>query len=56
MDGMGVTSSQRLFIGDGGSNELQGARNLNIAAYMLNDQPTDQRTVLRVDIHEWDGP
>jgi len=56
MDGLGVTPSECLFIGDGGSNELQGARNLGIAAYMLDDQPADQSTVLRVDVHEWDGP
>ena len=31
--------SDCLFIGDGGSNELQGAPKLGIAAYMLDDQP-----------------
>jgi len=56
MDGLGVIPSECLFIGDGGSNELQGARNLGIAAYMLDDQPADQSTVLRVDVHDWDGP
>jgi|TARA_B110000116_G_C16741794_1_gene538894 putative hydrolase of the HAD superfamily len=55
MDGLGVTPPECMFIGDGGSNELQGARNLGIAAYMLDDQPEDQSTVLRVDVHEWDG-
>lgn len=56
MDGLGVTPSQCLFIGDGGSNELHGARDLGIAAYMLDDQPADQSTVLRVDVHKWNGP
>ena len=56
MAGLGVTPSKCLFIGDGGSNELQGARDLGIAAYMLDDQPTDLTTVLRVDVHEWNGP
>ena len=23
---------------------------------MLDDQPTDLSTVLRVDVHEWNGP
>ena len=39
MDGLGVMPSDCLFIGDGGSNELQGAPKLGIAAYMLDDQP-----------------
>jgi putative hydrolase of the HAD superfamily len=56
MDGLGVTPSECMFIGDGGSNELQGARNLGTAAYMLDDQPADQSTVLQVNVHEWDGP
>jgi FMN phosphatase YigB (HAD superfamily) len=48
MDSLGVTPSECLFlfIGDRGSNELQRARNLSIAAYMLDDQPADQRTGL----------
>ncbi|MBT5319238.1 MAG: HAD-IA family hydrolase, partial [Chloroflexi bacterium] len=56
MNGLGVTPSESIFIGDGGSNELQGARDLGISAYFLDDQPEDQSTVLRVDVHEWDGP
>jgi putative hydrolase of the HAD superfamily len=56
MEGLGVSPSECIFIGDGGSNELQGARELGIAAYMLDDQPADQSTVLRVDVHEWNGP
>jgi len=56
MSGLGVTPAESLFIGDGGSNELQGARDLGIDAYLLDDQPTDLSTVLRVDIQEWDGP
>lgn len=56
MSGLGVTPEECLFIGDGGSNELQGASDLGIDAYLLDDQPADLSTVLRVDIHEWDGP
>ncbi len=51
MDGLGVTPSACMFIGDRGSNELQVARNLGLAAYLLDDQPADQSTVLRVDVH-----
>ena len=46
MDSLGVTPSECLFLGDRGSNELQRARNLSIAGYMLDDQPADQRTGL----------
>lgn len=56
MSGLGVTPAESIFIGDGGSNELQGASDLGIDAYLLDDQPADLSTVLRVDIHEWDGP
>ncbi len=56
MHQLGVTSGDCIFIGDGGSNELQGARDLGIDAYFLDDQPADQSKVLRVDVHEWDDP
>jgi len=56
MHQLGVTSGDCIFIGDGGSNELQGARDLGIDAYFLDDQPADQSKVLRVDMYKWGGP
>lgn len=56
MHQLGVTSGDWIFIGDGGSNELQGARDLGIDAYFLDDQPADQSKVLRVDVHDVGRP
>ena len=52
MKSLGVTQSDCLFVADGGSNELKGARELGIAAYFLDDQSADLSTVMRVDVHE----
>lgn len=51
-----VVPSEALFVGDGGSNELAGAEAIGMFALLLDDQPADQSTVLRVDVHEWNGP
>ncbi|MDP6822987.1 MAG: HAD hydrolase-like protein [Dehalococcoidia bacterium] len=56
MADLGIRPAESIFVGDGGSNELQGARDLGISAYFLDDQAQDLSTVMRVDVHEWDGP
>ncbi len=44
-----------LFVGDGGSGELQGADSLGIDAVLL-DSHSAAPDVLRVDVRDWDGP
>lgn len=55
LEQLGVQPANSLFVGDGGSNELAGAKNVGMRSLLLDDQPVDQTQVLRVDVHEWDG-
>jgi putative hydrolase of the HAD superfamily len=56
LEQLGVQPASSLFVGDGGSNELAGAKEVGMRSLLLDDQPVDQTKVLRVDVHEWDGP
>ncbi len=52
---LNVTTEESLFVGDGGSSELQGADALGIDAVLLDDR-TASSEVLRVDVRDWSGP
>ena len=47
--------AQAVFVGDGGSGELDGAKDVGIDAYLLDESGIDTN-VLRVDVKAWDGP
>lgn len=52
---LGIGAADSVFVGDGGSRELDGARDLGIDAFLLDDKP-EYTEVLRVDVSEWQGP
>lgn len=52
---LNVSTGEAVFVGDGGSNELQGAHGLGIDAFLLDDKPSYEE-VLRVDVASWKGP
>ncbi len=55
LNSLGASASESLFVGDGGSNELQGASEVGIDAVLLDDHDPETE-VLRVDVKEWSGP
>jgi putative hydrolase of the HAD superfamily len=52
---LGATAADTVFVGDGGSSELEGAERLGIRAIKIDDQPGVQPSVLSVDVQEWSG-
>lgn len=55
LSALGVGAQDSLFVGDGGSGELDGASALGIDAVLLDDRDAENK-VLRVDVREWAGP
>jgi putative hydrolase of the HAD superfamily len=55
LESLGSTANDAVFVGDGGSSELEGAERLGIQAIKIDDSPRDQSSVLRVDVQEWSG-
>lgn len=53
---LGVQTSQVLFVGDGGSDELNGAIRCGIDALMIDDVDPSNDETLRVGVTGWDGP
>ncbi|MGY8879758.1 MAG: HAD family hydrolase [Dehalococcoidia bacterium] len=59
LDELGVSASETLFVGDGGSDELNGAVRVGIDAVQIDDLITEDEgavSVLRVGVVDWDGP
>ncbi len=55
LEGLQSSTEEAIFVGDGGSNELEGAYGLGIDAFLLDDNPRHEE-VLRVDVSSWSGP
>ena len=55
LEGLQASTDEAIFVGDGGSNELEGAHGLGIYAFLLDDKPKYEE-VLRVDVSSWNGP
>lgn len=55
LDHLGVAAGECVFVGDGGSGELDGAQAVGIDAFLLDDKPV-YTEVLRVDVSSWNGP
>jgi putative hydrolase of the HAD superfamily len=51
-----VRPQDALFVGDGGSDELNGAVRAGIDAVKIDDIPDASEARLRVGVSEWDGP
>lgn len=55
LSALAVEPKEALFIGDGGSDELNGAERCGIDAVMIDDRPADAGEMLRVGVGDWAG-
>jgi len=56
LESLGISPSDALFVGDGGSDELNGATRTGIYALMIDDIDGSGVDMLRVGFVEWNGP
>ena len=56
LDLLEVPASEALFVGDGGSDELNGAVRAGMDAVMISDLTPESGEVMRVGVVDWDGP
>lgn len=56
LDRLGIDPSAAVFVGDGSDDELSGARQLGIAAILVDVDHSDTYDPARGDVHAWDGP
>ena len=54
LDGLGVTPKESLYIGDGSSHELSGARKVGMHPVLIQ-VPYEDETAYKVDPEEWKG-
>ena len=55
-DRLGVEPRQCLYVGDGGSHELTGARRAGMTPVLIRVDDDDYDKALRPDAQEWEGP
>ncbi|MFP4106797.1 MAG: HAD family hydrolase [Phycisphaerae bacterium] len=55
-DKLDVQPERCLFVGDGGSNELSGARNVGMDAVLVREPYEDSYEPQRPDVESWTGP
>ena len=56
LEELSVTPGSALFVGDGGSDELNGAVRAGIKAVMIDDLTPASGEVMRVGVVDWNGP
>jgi putative hydrolase of the HAD superfamily len=56
LDTLNVRPEDALFVGDGGSDGLNGAVRAGIDGLMIDDNPTPAEQMLKVGVGEWSGP
>ena len=53
---LGVQPTECLYVGDGGSGELNGATNLGMGAVLIQDPSENLRASARIEVNDWSGP
>lgn len=56
LDLLETSPKEALFVGDGGSDELNGAVRIGMDAVMISDLTPESGEVMRVGVVDWDGP
>lgn len=56
LDLLETSPEEALFVGDGGSDELNGAVRVGMDAVMISDLTPESGEVMRVGVVDWDGP
>ena len=51
-----TSANEALFVGDGGSDELNGAVRAGMDAVMISDLTPEPGEVMRVGVVDWSGP